>query len=258
MNGSLAAVSDRDRASVALVAEVAVLRELLGAAITSANHRLRVAMCVRSPDDAISALRVEQVDVVAVHASDAPAAIDSVGRLTRQVHVPVLVFGLRSLPQEVAAWERLGLAGCLTRDCSLEEMLTALALVARGSSIASVGECGCARRGLRSCGLFEAGSTLTQREAEVLAYVGDGLSNKEVASRLSISVSTVKNHLHSAYRKVGLHSRVEVLRRRDTFDYAPDSSDQSVSTPARVTLSSGMTLEEQTCGRSAVLLSSKA
>lgn len=59
---------------------------------------------------------------------------------------------------------------------------------------------------------------LTPREAEVMAAIALGLSNKEVARRLGISAHTVKFHLEAAFRKLGANSRadaaVKSLQRR--------------------------------------------
>ncbi len=50
---------------------------------------------------------------------------------------------------------------------------------------------------------------LTQREREVLALLAEGLSNKEIAARLYLSVRTVEGHLTNAYGKLDVHSRTE-------------------------------------------------
>jgi DNA-binding NarL/FixJ family response regulator len=50
---------------------------------------------------------------------------------------------------------------------------------------------------------------LTDRETEILKSVADGLSNKEIARRLSISEKTVKAHLNSVFAKLGVHSRTQ-------------------------------------------------
>ena len=50
---------------------------------------------------------------------------------------------------------------------------------------------------------------LTDREREVLILLAKGLSNKEVAQRLYLSVRTVEGHLANIYDKLGVHSRTE-------------------------------------------------
>ncbi len=53
---------------------------------------------------------------------------------------------------------------------------------------------------------------LTARQAEILAYVSAGLTNKDIASRLHLSVGTVERHLATCYRKLGLRNRSEATR----------------------------------------------
>ncbi len=53
-------------------------------------------------------------------------------------------------------------------------------------------------------------SSLTTREAEVIAAIRAGNSNKEIATRLSISEETVKRHLSNIYAKRGVSSRLEL------------------------------------------------
>lgn len=53
---------------------------------------------------------------------------------------------------------------------------------------------------------------LTPRQGEVLAWVAAGLTNREVAERLHLSVSTIERHLATIYRNLGLRGRVEASR----------------------------------------------
>jgi non-specific serine/threonine protein kinase len=53
---------------------------------------------------------------------------------------------------------------------------------------------------------------LTARQAEVVAYVSAGLTNKDIAGRLHLSVGTVERHLATSYRKLGVHNRTEATR----------------------------------------------
>jgi PAS domain S-box-containing protein len=52
---------------------------------------------------------------------------------------------------------------------------------------------------------------LSEREREILSWAAAGRGNKEIADRLSVSVDTVKSHLHHIYRKLGVSGRVEAI-----------------------------------------------
>jgi DNA-binding NarL/FixJ family response regulator len=54
--------------------------------------------------------------------------------------------------------------------------------------------------------------SLTPRELEVVALVGEGLTNKEIAEVLVVRECTVENHLHSIFRKLNMKTRTQVAR----------------------------------------------
>lgn len=54
---------------------------------------------------------------------------------------------------------------------------------------------------------------LSPQELQVALLVGEGLTNREVAARLIVSPKTVEYHLGNAFRKLGVRSRVELVRR---------------------------------------------
>ena len=54
-------------------------------------------------------------------------------------------------------------------------------------------------------------ATLTEREREVIALVGEGLKNKQIGERLSITETTVRHHLTSIFDKLGVESRLETV-----------------------------------------------
>lgn len=60
---------------------------------------------------------------------------------------------------------------------------------------------------------------LSSRENEILALVSQGLSNKEIANQLNISSNTVRNHIYNICKKMGVGSRLEILKNvsRETF-----------------------------------------
>jgi DNA-binding NarL/FixJ family response regulator len=54
---------------------------------------------------------------------------------------------------------------------------------------------------------------LTAREEEVAALLLEGLSNQQIATRLSISLNTVKRHVSAMLKKTGTQSRLELVAR---------------------------------------------
>lgn len=53
---------------------------------------------------------------------------------------------------------------------------------------------------------------LSKREKEVLTYVADGLTNRYIANKLNITEGTVKRTIHNGYKKLGISSRIELLK----------------------------------------------
>lgn len=69
--------------------------------------------------------------------------------------------------------------------------------------------------------------TLTTRESEILALIEEGLTNQQIASRLSLTVHTVKNHVHSLLAKLGVGSRVDASRVARAMRYSGDGGGQT-------------------------------
>ncbi len=132
----------------------------------------------------------------------------------------VLILSIHDEPSWVRAAFDAGACGYLTKVSVPEEIETAVRAVLDGRFYlspavardtilpAAKGEAAATQGYERTPS--EAGKTLTQRELEVLRLVGAGLGNKEIASRLGLSMSTVRTHLNNAYEKLGLESRVEL------------------------------------------------
>jgi DNA-binding NarL/FixJ family response regulator len=53
---------------------------------------------------------------------------------------------------------------------------------------------------------------MTSRELDVAALVADGLTNREIAEKLGVTVSTIEKHLSNLSAKLNLHNRVLVAR----------------------------------------------
>jgi DNA-binding NarL/FixJ family response regulator len=110
---------------------------------------------------------------------------------------------------------RAGAAGYVLKQSAPSELLQAIRAAAAGrqyldSALTARVTAGfLAREGKRPRG---SGSSLTEREAEVLRLIASGYSNKEIAGRLSLSVKTVEAHKANAMRKLGLRGRIDIVK----------------------------------------------
>ena len=108
-----------------------------------------------------------------------------------------------------------GAAGYLLKDCAVEELVQAVRTVASGGKYLSATVSNIIIEGMASDSANEqtaVKSPLTTRETEVLKSVAEGLSTKEIASRLNMSVRTVETHRHAISEKLQLHSIAELTR----------------------------------------------
>jgi len=53
---------------------------------------------------------------------------------------------------------------------------------------------------------------LTRRELQIVKFISEGMTNKEIAKKLHISTYTVKSHVHNVLEKLALHSRVQIAK----------------------------------------------
>jgi DNA-binding NarL/FixJ family response regulator len=111
---------------------------------------------------------------------------------------------------------RAGASGFLLKDVRPAELTDAIRIVARGDALLAPGV---TRRLLdRFAGVLPDDSArpadlneLTEREVEVLRFVALALSNSEIATRLVLTEATVKTHVSSVLRKLGLRDRVQAV-----------------------------------------------
>jgi len=99
-----------------------------------------------------------------------------------------------------------GAVGYLLKDAEPDELVRGVRAAARGESPLAPKA---AQAVLAARAEARPAAELTAREREVLALVGEGLANKQIARRLGISEKTVKAHLTSVFHRIGVADRTQ-------------------------------------------------
>jgi DNA-binding NarL/FixJ family response regulator len=111
---------------------------------------------------------------------------------------------------------RGGAVGYLLKDCSPDELVAAVLRAGRGETVLSSPVAARLVASLRrppARGAFPGEELLSGRELEVARMVAGGAANREIAARLYITEGTVKNHVSSVLRKLGLRDRTQLALR---------------------------------------------
>jgi len=164
-------------------------------------------------------LIVMDVNMPGASGVDGVSAIRAAGFTT-----PIVMLTVSEDDDDLFESIKAGANGYLLKNVRPEQLFDSLRGVMRGEAPIAPGIAGKLLDALRHGGvparpanLTGAGApdgeggdaVLTRREAEILELVAEGLSNKEIAGRLTITEGTVKNHVHNALEKLHLSNRVQ-------------------------------------------------
>lgn len=143
--------------------------------------------------------------------------ITAAARITGSSEVRVLMLTTFDDDEYVYGALRAGASGFLVKDMALDDILAAIRIIAAGDALIAPGVT------RRLIGDFARGGSrrqvkrelrgLTDREVEVLALVGEGLTNAEIGERLYISVGTAKTHVARLLAKLEARDRVQLVIR---------------------------------------------
>lgn len=198
---------------IAIVEDSKTTREGLERMINLSPDYRCVCAC-STAEDALRLLPQHQPEIVLMDIQlPAMSGIECVARLKELLpEVQVIMLTVYADPDRIFSAIRAGASGYLLKRSATERLLEAIREVQAGGApmIGAIAR--------KVFGYFQDQKTsgteaenLSKREREILELIISGLSNKEIAGRISISVLTLRWHLKQIYKKLHVHSRVEVV-----------------------------------------------
>jgi DNA-binding NarL/FixJ family response regulator len=122
----------------------------------------------------------------------------------------VIALAVTETPSNVVEWAEAGIAGLVTEDGTVTDLIEAIVSAAHDELLCSPRAAAVLLRHVRSLAGHARGDTsLTPREIEIAQLIERGLMNKEIALRLGIELPTVKNHVHRILEKLGATRRAD-------------------------------------------------
>jgi two-component system, NarL family, nitrate/nitrite response regulator NarL len=196
--------------AVLVVADVRLYREGLAVSLSLCAQFVVIGACA-SRVEAFERARAARPDVVLLDMATRES-FELIRDLRAEVPpCKVLAFAVEEVASDILECAEAGAAGYVTADASLEELTTAIERIARAELVCSPRIAAqlfgrMSERGAR--GLAET-RTLTTRERQVLDCIRLGQSNKEIARKLNIAETTVKNHVHHLLEKLSVTTRAQ-------------------------------------------------
>jgi DNA-binding NarL/FixJ family response regulator len=201
---------------VVILSPVLLLGNCLAASLRG-NGDITVGAVVDRFSALRDALEKEPVDIALIDVSH-NIALEEVRAIAIDWPDTALVaLGLDEHRHEVTRCCRAGFVGYVARERDIGDLQCVLQDVAAGRMTCSAEVSAELMRALfqraEPIEVRAANDSLTKREEEVLRLIGRGMSNKEIARELSLSVATVKQHVHHVLGKLHLTGRAQAMRR---------------------------------------------
>lgn len=164
-------------------------------------------------DQAMEAVRRFKPDVAVVDVQMPGGGGLSVLKAVRDENLPTRIVLLTALLDDDQAAEAidLGVHGIVLKESAAVMLVDCVRRVHAGARVLDQSVVNRAvTRMMERKDAVALAQTLSPRETVIVKMVAEGLRNKEIATRLSIGEGTVKTHLHTIYRKLGVEGRVEL------------------------------------------------
>ena len=208
-------VPEAARAFRVLVVDDSIVPRAAAKTLLAATKGLRFCGEATTGEEAIQKMSSLKPDLILmdVHmpGMDGPEATKAMRELNPAVRI--VAWTVSESSDDLLRMMQAGCSGYVLKDAAPEELVRAIESVSVGESFFSPAVARLAlNQFVRGPGDGPSAMDLTNREREVLILIADGLSNKEIASRLNVGVRTVETHRERIMRKLNIHSVAGLTR----------------------------------------------
>lgn len=210
-------VVSRDAPSlrIAIMSELRYLREGL-AQLLDGNPLVSIVRSCADLSEVVALGPTLDADVVLLDATIREGAAAVRRGLDIAPGIRIIACGVRETENDIIAWAEAGVIGYIPGTAALADLPRLIMDIHNGEQVCSsrvaaglLRQISRSKRGIDRAGPILA-SELTKRERQTAELIRAGLSDKEIAQRLSIGVATAKSHVHKLLRKLNVRRRSEV------------------------------------------------
>jgi len=126
--------------------------------------------------------------------------------------IKILILSMHSNEEFITKALSVGANGYLPKDTAMSELLEAIHTIYKGENYFNKEISDTILKSLRNKSQKNEGKSLTNREKEIIELVVEGLTNKEIAEKLFISIRTVDSHKNNIMQKLNLKSSIELVK----------------------------------------------
>ena len=163
-------------------------------------------------DDLEDVLDREQPSVVLLNFGSLPNAAWIYQLHQSHPETRIVVLANRPTAAEANQILSFGATACISKETQGRDIVNSLHLASRGMRVLPRSTFAPAAEPMEHFDYLPQPDILTAREAEVLHLLQEGMTNGEIAHRLSIGIETVRTHARNIYRKLGISTRRDLAR----------------------------------------------
>ncbi len=135
--------------------------------------------------------------------------------IDRDFHFPVVILSGSEDPKDFVRLRKYGISGYISKSSSLEELHNSLEAITQGEVVIPEEfavyfnanyELDCAEKQAKKY-------NLPTRKMEILSFMSDGLTNRDIAEKLFVAKSTIDGHVKEIYKRLGVSNRAECVNK---------------------------------------------